>query len=150
MPPALWPPVMKTLPASLLPRENKKTILAAAFALILTIGAVYFLGSGWPSKESSNGNGSDESPGYMYYTGPVFPLSLEEADGDISSERNIHFDFSPFRDRAEMYIKSLSALKYAVRNVWSVTVTYSPIIPVRKRLCRFCIPLQPVSTAARM
>ena len=86
----------------------------------------------------------------MYYTGPVFPLSLEEADGDISSERNIHFDFSPFRDRAEMYIKSLSALKYAVRNVWSVTVTYSPIIPVRKRLCRFCIPLQPVSTAARM
>ena len=89
------------------PGKRKKLYLwiAAALILILSTGAFYFLRSGWPSGTGSNGNDANEDPEYMYYTGPVFPLSLEEADDDISSDRDIHFDFSPFRDRAEVYMK---------------------------------------------
>ena len=73
------------------------------FVLILAIGSVYFLRSGWPSGKDSIEGRAAEGPGYMYYAGPVFPLSLEEADDDISSERDIHFDFSSFSGPAETY-----------------------------------------------
>ena len=87
--------------------EKQKIYLwiAAALILILSTVAFHFLRSGWPSGGGSNRNAANEDPEYMYYTGPVFPLSLEAADDDISSERDIHFDFSPFRDRADRYLK---------------------------------------------
>ena len=84
-------------------KQKKHLWLTVPFVLILAIGSVYFLRSGWPSGKDSIEGRAAEGPGYMYYAGPVFPLSLMEADEDISAERAIHFDFSPYRSLTETY-----------------------------------------------
>lgn len=86
-------------------RRKRKlfTILAAASVLILATGTLYFLRSAWPAGGLGCGRGGNEGPVYMSYAGPVFPLSLMEADEDISAERDIHFDFSPYRSLTETF-----------------------------------------------
>ena len=90
--------------SSLRGRQRKLTgFLAAASVLILAIGTLYLLRNGWIAGRIGCGRGGNEGPVYMSYAGPVFPLSLMEADEDISAERAIHFDFSPYRSLTETY-----------------------------------------------
>ncbi len=49
------------------------------------------------------GGGGDSDLTYMYYTGPVMPLSIRGDSDGITAERNIQFDFSPYHTYQESY-----------------------------------------------
>lgn len=86
-------------PAGKRQKRSFRWIAAAAALLVLTAGALRFL---IPQGTLGRaGSGANEGPIYMSYAGPVFPLSLSEADEDISAGRDIYFDFSPYKSRTE-------------------------------------------------
>ena len=86
-------------PAGKRQKRSFRWIAAAAALLVLTAGALRFL---IPQGTLGRaGSGANEGPVYMSYAGPVFPLSLSEADEDISARRDIYFDFSPYKSCTE-------------------------------------------------
>jgi hypothetical protein len=92
------------------PKKNSKqrhwkrwTALAAALTLAVGIGVgsqtLFRMGSSSSSSSSSSGaggTGSDGATTFMSYAGPVFPLTLEEENEDISAVREITLDFAPW------------------------------------------------------
>lgn len=80
-----------------LKKESNKKIkwmaIAASFVLLLGISSIYLLQN---MDGSSGGDGSPQgkSDTFMYYAGPVFPLTLDIEDDEITSSRNITYDFS--------------------------------------------------------
>ena len=74
--------------------------VAAALALVAGIGS-YLLpriggnASNWsPGGAGAGGAGVNEASTFMSYAGPVFPLTLREADGDITAGRELTLDFT--------------------------------------------------------
>ncbi|MBO4506669.1 MAG: hypothetical protein J5728_09625 [Lachnospiraceae bacterium] len=71
----------------------------AAACLVIVIVAVYAAGKSGLFNTllrfggSSSGGGEKNGGSYMYYAGPVFPLSAMEVDPDITAERIINYDF---------------------------------------------------------
>lgn len=86
------------------PAEHKKQFhwkrwgaIAAALVLAAGIGSQVLprLGGSTGTSEAG-GAGADGASAFMSYAGPVFPLTLKEADGSITAEREITLDFSPW------------------------------------------------------
>lgn len=75
------------------------TALAAALVLVLGAGS-YVLprlgGNAGSAGAGGAGAGSDGASTFMSYAGPVFPLTLREADSAILAEREITLDFEPW------------------------------------------------------
>ncbi len=75
------------------------TALAAAFVLVIGAGS-YVLprlgGNAGSAGAGGAGAGSDGASTFMSYAGPVFPLTLREADSAILAEREITLDFAPW------------------------------------------------------
>lgn len=71
--------------------------LAAALALVIGAGSYVLprLG-GNAGSAGAGGAGSDGATTFMSYAGPVFPLTLKEADSTITAEREITLDFEPW------------------------------------------------------
>lgn len=80
-------------------------ITAACFCLIAAGGVLGALRLGLINFGASSGNSgsNEESSDYMFYTGPVFPLSLYEDEENLQVRRKITYDFSPYQDRIEYY-----------------------------------------------
>ncbi len=87
------------------PTERKRfhwrrwTALAAALVLVVGVGS-YILprlgGSAGSPGNSAGGAGADGASVFMSYAGPVFPLTLKEADDAMTAEREITLDFEPW------------------------------------------------------
>ena len=63
--------------------------------------AVVVLGGAWLVTNvrmggNAGGGGHDEASTFMSYAGPVFPLTLGEANDGITAERDITLDFAPW------------------------------------------------------
>lgn len=80
-------------------------IAAACLILVTTGGLITLIWSGLLSfGAASGGIGSNaDSPNYMYYAGPVFPLTLLENNEALTARREINFDFSPYAEREKTY-----------------------------------------------
>jgi len=80
---------------------------AACFVLVVSIGvfALAMMGG------RAGGGGSSTGFTYMFYDGPVLPLTLSEENSSITAERNIDFDFSPYFPREEFYEDSKGEMK---------------------------------------
>ncbi len=73
------------------------SIVAACAVLVVCLGGIMFWQNLFPFSGSAGSGGSghaDDSSVFMSYAGPVFPLTLAEADDKISASRNIAYDFS--------------------------------------------------------
>ncbi len=86
------------------PAEERKrfpwkrwTALAAALVLAAGVGGYVLprLG-GSASGPGTGGAGADEASTFMSYAGPVFPLTLKEADDALTAEQEITLDFAPW------------------------------------------------------
>ncbi|MGM9619367.1 MAG: hypothetical protein ACI3W8_06005 [Oscillospiraceae bacterium] len=99
--------------------------VAAAVALI-PLAAAAILFSGGMGGMSSDGSGAemaqdseameDNSYGfsisYMDYAGPVFPLATLGGAEDLTADRIVTFDFSPYETRQETYETSSESYSY--------------------------------------
>lgn len=80
-------------PAKRKPHHWKRwAALAACLALVAAGGYLLPRLGG----SSAGGGGHDEASAFMSYAGPVFPLTLEEANGSITAQRDITLDFAPW------------------------------------------------------
>lgn len=104
---------------SFLPKKKIKSWVkwsAAAACLCLVVWGVY--GAVQRSRNdkigySSNGNGGGEGSTYMSYAGPVFPLSVLSGGDSLMAERNVNYDFSPYKTYAS---KSIVTDSYVLTN----------------------------------
>ena len=73
------------------------TVLAACLAIVV-LGVGTFTGVIPLLQVGGNagGSGSDGSSVFMSYAGPVFPLTLGEANSSITAQRDITLDFAPW------------------------------------------------------
>lgn len=75
------------------------TVLAAALALVVGAGSCILPrlgGNAGSAGAGGAGAGTDGASTFMAYAGPVFPLTLREADSAITAEREITLDFAPW------------------------------------------------------
>ena len=87
---------------------KKWGIISAAAVLAVAVGVGSFMlprmgemnGSG-AAPGGGGGAGSEGASTFMSYAGPVFPLTLREADDEISAQREITFDFAPWTPATE-------------------------------------------------
>ena len=80
-------------PAKRKPHHWKRwAALAACLALVAAGGYLLPRLGG----SSAGGGGHDEASAFMSYAGPVFPLTLVEANGSITAQRDITLDFAPW------------------------------------------------------
>lgn len=87
------------------PKWQAWSAIAACAVLVVGIGGIMLwqnilpfggnAGSGGSGNAKSGGSGNAEgSSVFMSYAGPVFPLTLVEADDEMSASRHIAYDFS--------------------------------------------------------
>ena len=74
---------------------KKWVAIAASTVLVIGISGTFILHSLYilGGKKGVLGSGHGESSIFMSYAGPVFPLTLSEADSKITATRNILYDF---------------------------------------------------------
>lgn len=73
--------------------------MAASFALVVGIGTYLWQNGAFQGASSGNGSGGgsgNEIQTFMSYAGPVFPLTIEGENENISATRQINYDFSPY------------------------------------------------------
>lgn len=78
-------------------RKHRWQPMAAAACLCLLIGGVGLLWFGGGSSGEGAENHSDGSRPYMYYAGPVLPLTAEGGGEGLRVHRHIDYDFSPYQ-----------------------------------------------------
>lgn len=88
--------------------------VAACFALV-AVGC-YGLLMLRPWRGAGAGGGGGDGLTYFSYAGPVFPLSAEEANSDISVERAIDFDFISYTDHSTSYPEITVTDAYTLKN----------------------------------
>lgn len=72
--------------------------IAALFAVaVIGVGVGVTLGRGGNGAAEAGGGGAD-GLSYMNYIGPVLPLTVLDGGEDITAERHINYDFSPYAD----------------------------------------------------
>ncbi len=81
------------------PRWAKYTAAAIAVCLCLVIGSICT----FRHPGGRAGAGGDTDLHYMYYTGPVLPLTVQGESNGITAARNIDFDFSPYISVEQSY-----------------------------------------------
>lgn len=75
-------------------RQWKKWVaIAASVLIVIGVSGIFAYRNHFNMGSSSGGGGHDESSTFMSYAGPVFPLTLSEADDTITASRNILYDF---------------------------------------------------------
>ena len=80
-------------------RWRRWGVLAAALALVIGAGSCILPrlgGNAGSAGAGGAGAGTDGASTFMAYAGPVFPLTLREADSAITAEREITLDFAPW------------------------------------------------------
>ncbi len=79
------------------------TLGSVAAAAVLIVAGFYLIPTG---HSGGFGVDSQDGPGsYVFYEGPILPLTLREEDGSISAQRTVTLDFSGWdEDRAEMRV----------------------------------------------
>ena len=76
------------------------TALAACLAiLVVGVGGITGLIPIFRIGGSAGGSGADGASTFMSYAGPVFPLTLGEANDSITAQRDIALDFAPWVPR---------------------------------------------------
>lgn len=82
------------------PHWARWTAAIAACLCIVIAGALWFRHT---PPGANAGSGGDTDLRYMYYTGPVLPLTaLDDSEG-ITAARHINFDFSPYISTEHSY-----------------------------------------------
>lgn len=85
------------------------TALAACLAiLVVGVGSITGLIPIFRIGANAGGSGHDEASVFMSYAGPVFPLTLREANDSITAQRDITLDFSPWVPQWESNEEQLS------------------------------------------
>ena len=83
-----------------MPRWAKwSSALAACLVLILGVGLILSKIGG----NAGSGSGGDQDLHYMYYVGPVLPLTVQGDPTDITATRNVDYDFSGYYTRQDSY-----------------------------------------------
>lgn len=82
-------------------RHTARWIAAAACLCVVAAGGFAAARSGLFGATAGSGGGSGLV--YMSYAGPVFPLTAAQPAADVTAERHIDFDFSPYLSRTETY-----------------------------------------------
>ncbi|MFI3250025.1 MAG: hypothetical protein R3Y07_03590 [Eubacteriales bacterium] len=82
------------------------TAMAASLGLVVGIGTYLWQNGGFQGASSGNGSGGsgNEIQSFMSYAGPVFPLTMEGENENISAIREINYDFSPYLPSEETQI----------------------------------------------
>lgn len=76
------------------------TALAACLAILVAgVGGITGLIPIFRIGANAGGSGHDEASVFMSYAGPVFPLTLREANDSITAKRDITLDFAPWVPR---------------------------------------------------
>ena len=75
---------------------------AVAACLVVAIGVGLFFGG----MGGNAGSGSDGDLNYMYYVGPVMPLTVQGDPTGITASRNVNYDFSGYESWQESYENS--------------------------------------------
>lgn len=81
---------------------------AIAACLVLTIGVSLFFGG----MGANSGGGGDDDLKYMYYVGPVLPLTVQGDASGITAARNVDYNFSEYCTYQESYENSKGELVY--------------------------------------
>ena len=85
------------------------TALAACLAiLVVGVGSITGLIPIFRIGANAGGSGHDEASVFMSYAGPVFPLTLGEANDSITAQRDVTLDFSPWVPQWESNEERLS------------------------------------------
>lgn len=114
---------VRTAKVPRIPRWTKWTSAIAA-CLALVFGISLFLdGFG-----GNAGGGGDNDLDYMYYVGPVLPMSVQDGASGISAIRNVDFDFSGYIDYQTAYESSTGETIYRDRYDCEAFVTDSYIL----------------------
>ena len=74
-----------------LPKWIKYITAAAACVCIAAVGGFFALNLG-----GNSGSGGDSDLEYMFYTGPVLPMTADGDSSGITAVRKIDFDFTPY------------------------------------------------------
>ena len=87
------------------PRRLLKTLAACVALALIGVGALYLLPAGGSSGENNVGGNGDEPRSFLFYEGPVLPLTIREADDSISARRDVTLDFSAWDEgKTEMRV----------------------------------------------
>ncbi|MBQ5952003.1 MAG: hypothetical protein IJL66_07650 [Lachnospiraceae bacterium] len=81
-------------------------IAAAACLCLVAAGAFGAVQLGLIGGNAGAGGGNGNGITYMFYAGPVFPLTAAQEETGITAERSLGYDFSPYRSRTETYTDS--------------------------------------------
>ncbi len=96
---------------------------AAAAAVALAVG-FYLIPTGGRSG-GSNVKGRGGPGSYIFYEGPVLPLTLREADGSVSAQRSVTLDFSAWdEDKTQMRVLDSYVLTNASGEDRTVDILY--------------------------
>ena len=76
-------------------RPWRRWTALAACLCVAALGAGVYTGV-IPLGGSSGGTGHQEGSTFLSYAGPVFPLTLGEADGAVTAQRALTLDFDPW------------------------------------------------------
>lgn len=78
------------------PAYRKWGALAACLCIAI-VGGIYGINQGGiPGGSSGSGNAGGGTT-YMSYQGPVFPLTFEQPVSGLTAQRNVDFDFAPYK-----------------------------------------------------
>lgn len=137
---------------------KRAALIAASVVLAAGIAPVLYLifigGAG-------AGGGSEREPGteYMYYAGPVFPMTAIGSTDGLSFERNINFDFSPYITRKESYEQpngevisydsfsddAIISDDYIVTNTTEEDITFTAVYPFVGNIYMDCSKVPEIS-----
>ncbi len=76
-------------------RPWRRQAAMAACLCVAALGAGIYTGV-IPLGGGDGGAGHQEGTTFLSYAGPVFPLTLEEADGAVTAQRAVTMDFAPW------------------------------------------------------
>ena len=143
-------------------RWRKWGAIAAALALAVGIGSYLLPRIGGnasnrsPGSAGAGGAGVNEASTFMSYAGPVFPLTLREADDALTAEREITLDFTQWMIPGEDGYSGRHAADIAVTDAYTLTnaseeeKTFSVLYPFSSALYRLskCLPTLTANGAA--
>ncbi len=91
---------VRTAKRNIMPRWAKWTSAIAA-CLVLFLGVSLILSK--MGGNAGSGSGGDQDLQYMYYVGPVLPLTVQGDPTGITATRNVDYNFSGYYTQQESY-----------------------------------------------
>lgn len=125
-------------------------VSVTAACLCLVLGGFWFYQRLGGNAEA--GSGSNDDLTYMYYVGPVLPMTIQGDCDSIEAVRNVNFDFSPYcgvqkqfeNDAGETVVydsweqKALISDQYVLENRSSVDQTVTILYPYSGNIREVC------------